>query len=66
MVAKAVVIITMLIILAALGSSFFYLITDKGHSQKCVKALTWRISLSLSLFLFLLIGHYLGYLHANG
>ena len=55
MVTKIIVIITMVIILGTLASSLFFLVRDKGKSTRSVKALTWRIILSLSLFLFLLL-----------
>ncbi len=62
MLAKIIVIASMLIILGALGSSLFFLITDKGKNNRTVKALTWRIGLSLALFLFLFIAFSLGWI----
>lgn len=62
MLAKIIVIATMLIILFSLGSSLFFLVKDKGHSNRTVKALTWRIGLSLTLFIFLFIAFSLGWI----
>ena len=53
MLAKIIIISTLLIILGALLSSLIFLVKDKGKTSRSVKALTWRIGLSLSLFLFL-------------
>lgn len=59
MVAKIIIIITMLIILGALICGLVFLVRDKRQSRRSVSALTWRIGLSLSLFLFLWIAfHY--------
>lgn len=55
MLAKIIVIVVMLIILGALFSSLVFLVRDKGKTERTVKALTWRIVLSLSLFVFLFI-----------
>jgi Na+-driven multidrug efflux pump len=55
MLAKIIIVITMLIILGALLGSLVFLVRDKGKSERTVKALTWRIGLSLSLFVFLFL-----------
>lgn len=65
MVTKIIVIATMLIILVTLASSLFFLVRDKGNSKRSVTALTWRISLSLLLFLFLLLAFKLHWLVPN-
>ncbi|MDP2834338.1 MAG: twin transmembrane helix small protein [Pseudomonadota bacterium] len=51
----------LLLILFSLLSGLVYLIRDHGNSERTVKALTWRIGLSIALFLVLLAGHYLGF-----
>ena len=62
MLTKLIVISTMLIILFALGSSLYFLVHDDEKSNRTVKALTWRIGLSLALFLFLFIAFSLGWI----
>ena len=62
MITKLLVITVMLIILFALGSSLYFLIHDDGKSNRIVKALTWRIGLSVTLFIFLFIGFSLGWI----
>lgn len=42
-------------IIASLGSGLFYLVSDKDGSGRLVKALTWRIGLSVALFIFLIV-----------
>ena len=66
MLAKILVISTMIIILFALGSSLFFLVRDDGKSNRTVKALTWRIGLSLALFIFLWVAFSLGWIKPHG
>ena len=54
MLSKAIIIIMMLIILGALASGLIFLAQDEGVTKKTLKALNWRIGLSLTLFIFLL------------
>lgn len=62
MFTKLFIIIVMLVILLALGSSLFFLVRDKGTTTRTVKALTWRIGLSLALFLFLMLSFSMGWI----
>ncbi len=62
---KILIIIMLLLIAGSLFSALYYLM--KGDtSERTVKALTWRISLSLALFLLLMLGFYTGIIgHPN-
>ncbi|WP_419420303.1 twin transmembrane helix small protein [Legionella sp. D16C41] len=62
MFTKIFIISVMLIILAALGSSLIFLVRDEGKTKRTVKALTWRIGLSLALFLFLFLAFSFGWI----
>jgi len=57
---KIVVILFFIAILASLGSALFFLVTDRGRSNRTVKALALRVGLSLTLFLLLMAGYYFG------
>lgn len=57
---RIIVIAMLLIIVLSLASALVYLVKDKGGSTRTVKALTWRIGLSLGLFLLLMVGSYTG------
>lgn len=59
---RIIVVAFLFIILSSLASALIYLVKDKGKSDRTVKALTVRISLSLVLFLLLMAGHYFGIL----
>jgi hypothetical protein len=63
---RIVVIAFLVIILLSLGSALFYLIRDKGKSDRTVKALTVRVTLSITLFLLLMLGHYFGIIPKSG
>ncbi|MDD5387728.1 MAG: twin transmembrane helix small protein [Gallionellaceae bacterium] len=56
----------LVLILFSLLSGLVYLIRDRGQGERAVKALTWRIGLSIVLFLALMAGHYLGLLQPAG
>lgn len=53
-------------ILASLASALFYLVKDKGQSDRTVKMLTVRITLSLALFILLMGGYYFGLIPQSG
>ena len=57
---KILVILFLVLILASLGSAFYYMITDRGTSNRTAKALTVRVALSLTLFVLLLLGFHFG------
>lgn len=63
---RYVVLIFVILILASLGSALYYLFKDKGGSDRTVKALTYRVGLSITLFMMLMLGYYFGWLPANG
>ncbi|KTD13297.1 twin transmembrane helix small protein [Legionella jamestowniensis] len=65
MFTKAIILIVMLIILIALGSSLVFLVRDEGKTKRTVKALTWRIGLSLMLFLFLFLAFSMGWIQPH-
>lgn len=62
MFTKVFILIIMFVILFALGSSLLFLVKDGGKTKRTVEALTWRIGLSLALFLFLLLAFSLGWI----
>ena len=63
---KIVVIVFLVLIVGSLGSALYYLVRDKGGSDRTVKALTVRISLSIALFVLLMAGYYFGFIPKTG
>ena len=59
---KAIVILFVVLIVISLGSALFYLVTDRGSSNRMLKALAIRVGLSLTLFLLLMAGYYFGFI----
>ena len=59
---KIFVAIVFLIILGALGTALYHLVSKKGSSDKLLKALIWRISLSLALIILLVAAYNLGWI----
>lgn len=62
MLIKAIIILFLGFIFFSLGSALYYLVRDKGNSTRVVKALSWRIGLSMALFIVLMLAFAMGYL----
>jgi hypothetical protein len=60
-----IVIALLLAIPVSLGSGLFYLIKDKSNSDRTVRALTWRIGLSLLLFFLVLLIYRMGWVSGH-
>ena len=60
MLSKIIILVMLALIVVSLFSALFYLIKDKGQGERAAKALTIRISLSIALFVLLLISFKLG------
>ena len=60
MLIKILIVLFLLTILYSLASSFFFLVRDKGKGDRTVKRLTWRIGLSLVMFVLLWVGYQMG------
>ena len=63
---KIIIVLALLVIVGSLGSALYYLLMDRERSPRTVKALTWRIGLSIGLFLLLLAGFAAGLLKPHG
>jgi hypothetical protein len=63
---RLAIILGMLAIIVSLGSALVYLVRDKGDSRKMVRALTWRVSLSVALFALLMLAWYAGLIAPHG
>ncbi|MFP5390361.1 MAG: twin transmembrane helix small protein [Gammaproteobacteria bacterium] len=53
-------------ILASLASALFFLMRDKGKSNRTVQALATRVGLSVSLFLLILVAYKMGWIQPTG
>ena len=60
------VVIAFILIVGSLASALFYLMRDKGTTNRTAKALTVRIGLSVALFLLLLFANWMGWIQSTG
>lgn len=65
LMSRIMIVVFLLLILGSLASALYYLVKDKGNSDRTVKALTIRVSLSVTLFLLLMAGFYFGIIPAR-
>jgi uncharacterized membrane protein len=65
---KSLIIVAFIIIITSLGTALFHLVKHKDpqNSQKTLKALTWRIGLSVGLFIFVIISIATGIVEPTG
>ncbi|MEO8848390.1 MAG: twin transmembrane helix small protein [Casimicrobiaceae bacterium] len=63
---KAIVIIVLAAIVAALFSALVFLYRDRGHGMRMLTALTVRVCLSAALVAFLVLSYYMGWISPNG
>ena len=63
---KIFIILLLFCAIASLGSGLFFLLRDKGQSDRTVKALTWRIGISVVAFLVIMAGWYFGFIPVHG
>ncbi len=57
---KLAIVAFLLVIIYNLGAGLYFMMTDKGKTDRTVKALTRRIGLSVLLILLVILGIYAG------
>ncbi|WP_426111983.1 twin transmembrane helix small protein [Massilia sp. PWRC2] len=63
---KSLIAIAFILILSSLGIALFFLMRDKGKSNRTVQALAMRVALSITLFLILLGSYHMGWIAPTG
>ena len=63
---KAVIVLMLIVIFISLGSGLVFLIRDRGTTTRTARSLTWRIGLSIALFVLLIIGFATGLIQPHG
>ncbi|TFW19745.1 twin transmembrane helix small protein [Massilia arenosa] len=58
--------IAFILIIGSLASALFFLMRDKGKSNRTVQALAMRVGLSVLLFICILMLYKLGYIQPTG
>ena len=59
---KIVVVLFIVLILGSLGSALYFMVKDKGASERTARALTWRVIFSITLFALLMLGFHFGFI----
>ena len=57
---KVLVVVLLFLVVVSLFSALFFMYRDKGNSRRMVTALTFRIVLSIAIFLILICSYYFG------
>ncbi|HID81440.1 MAG TPA: twin transmembrane helix small protein [Chromatiales bacterium] len=65
MLIKLIVIALLLVIVGSMASALVFLLKDNSETNRTVKALTIRVSLSLFAFLLLMVGYWTGLVTPN-
>ncbi len=63
---KLLIIAFLIVIVWNLGAGLYYMMVDKGRTDRTVKSLTWRIGLSVALILLVIAGIYTGVIRPHG
>lgn len=63
---KIVVIVFLFAIVVSLGTGLFFLVHDKSNETRTVRALTWRVAISIAMIIFLVVAYFAGWLHPHG
>lgn len=63
---KLIIIAFLIFIIFNLGSALYYMVKDRGQTDRTVKALSWRIGLSVTLILLIILGIATGVIQPHG
>ncbi|WP_332848465.1 twin transmembrane helix small protein [Massilia sp. S19_KUP03_FR1] len=63
---KIFIAIAFILIIGSLGSALFFVMRDKGRTNRAVNALAMRVGLSVTLFLLLLGAYEMGWIAPTG
>ncbi|MEE9494565.1 MAG: twin transmembrane helix small protein [Gammaproteobacteria bacterium] len=66
MLLKIFIVVALIAILGSLASGMFFLVKDKGQTERTAKALTVRIGLSVALFAVLMLAIAMGWIQPHG
>ena len=62
---SAIIVVLLVGVVVSLGHALVSMSSGSTHSLAVVRALTVRITLSVALFGFLMVGHYLGWIQPH-
>lgn len=62
---KYLVVLILVLIVISLGKALFHLSSSQGDRRAMVRSLSWRIGLSVGLFVLLILAYYQGWIQPN-
>ncbi|MES3022308.1 MAG: twin transmembrane helix small protein [Pseudomonadota bacterium] len=63
---KIIIPIAFMLIIGCLGAALFFMMRDKGKSNRTVHMLAMRVGLSITLFILLLVSYSMGWIAPTG
>jgi putative copper export protein len=66
MLQKLLIVAFLILILYNLGAGLYYMLTDRGQTDRTVNALTRRIAISVVLILLVILGIWTGVIQPHG
>jgi hypothetical protein len=63
---RILVAIAFALIIASMASALYFMMHDRGTTKRMVWSLATRVGLSISLFLFILFAHWMGWIQSTG
>lgn len=66
MAGKILIVAVLAAIIYQLGAGLYFMIVDRGSTGRTVRALTWRIGLSVALILVVMFGVATGWIQPHG
>lgn len=63
---KIFIVLLLVMICLSLASGLIFLVKDDSKSNRLITSLTFRIVLSITLFISLIAGYYLGWIQPHG
>ena len=59
---KIILVVLLLLVVVSLFSGLYFMYQDKGKSRRTVIALTIRVALSVTIFLIVIAGYFMGWI----
>ncbi len=66
MLAKLIIVVFLIAIIASLFSGLFFLLNDSSDSRRLLSALKLRVGLSIGLIAFMVLAYLMGWIHPHG
>jgi len=66
MLIKTIILIMLLLVLMSLAASMFTMIKDRNNTNRTVKFLTFRIAISVALFVLIFVSFFMGWIQPHG